>query len=142
MQSLPPESYLIEFLKDLPELDRRCRKAQLLNRLTFLTITIDFALRGSEWVEHIASLASSSPLEYFQLYGTTITRGLQREIQLDDFVAALVSAHGPRLKRFSLHRLPISLKALDGVCTGFTDLEHLFIVVGQEDLVGSYPRVF
>ena len=85
---------------------------------------------------------SPSPLEYyFQLYGTTITRGLQREIQLEIFVAALVPAHGSRLKRFSLHCLPISLKALDGVCTGFTNLEHLSIVVEQEDLVGSCPRV-
>lgn len=64
------------------------------------------------------------------------------EAQLDDFVTDLISAHGPRLKRFSLHRLPISLKALDDVCTGFTRLEQLFIVVEQEDLVSSCLRIY
>lgn len=58
--------------------------------------------------------------------------------QLDDFVTSLISVHGLRLKRFSLHRLPISLKALDDVCTGFTVLKQLFIVVEQEDLVSPW----
>ena len=57
------------------------------------------------------------------------------EAQLDNFITTLISAHGSRLKRLSLHRLPISLKALDGACAGFTNLEQLFIVVEQEDLV-------
>ena len=62
------------------------------------------------------------------------------EAQLDDFVIALISGHGSRLKRFSLHRLPISLEALYDVCTGFVNLEQLFIVVEQEDLVGFWIR--
>jgi hypothetical protein len=74
-------------------------------------------------------------LECFQLYGTTIFR--DKEARLDDLVASFVSTHGLRLKRFSLHRLPVSLKALDYVCVGFPNLEQLFIVVEQEDLVSA-----
>ena len=110
---------------------------QLLNRLASLTITIN-ALRDSVWAEDIPSLVSSSPLEYLQLYGTTVVS--DKEARLDDFVTSLISVHGSRLKRFSLHRLPISLKALNDVCTGFTNLEQLFIVIEREDLVSPWLR--
>jgi len=125
---------LIGLSKDLPEFDRQCRKAQLLNRLTSLTITVNVPLWNSGWAKDILSLVSSSPLEYFQLYGTTTIE--DKEAQLDDLVTTLISVHGSRLKRLSLHRLPISLKVLDDVCTSFTNLEQLFVVVEQEALVG------
>jgi hypothetical protein len=64
-----------------------------------------------------------------------------KEARLDNLVTNLISVHGSRLKRFSLHRLPISLKALDDVCTGFMNLEQLFIVVEQGDLVSPWPRI-
>ena len=125
---------MIGLSKDLPEFDRQCRKAQLLNRLTSLTITVNVPLWNSGWAKDILSLVSSSPLEYFQLYGTTTIE--DKEAQLDDLVTTLISVHGSRLKRLSLHRLPISLKVLDDVCTSFTNLEQLFVVVEQEALVG------
>ena len=84
----------------------------------------------------IPDLVSSSPLEYFQLYSTPLAQDL-KGIQLDHLVAALISTHGPRLKRFSINRLPISLEALYNVCTRFTNLEQLFTVVEQEDLVSA-----
>ena len=57
---------------------------------------------------------------------------------MNDFIPArVVSSHGSLLKRFSLHRLPISLKALDDVCIGFTSLEQLFIALGKRDMVSS-----
>ena len=127
----------MKFSKDLPSFDLQCRKMQLLNRLASLTITIN-ALRDSVWAEDIPSLVSSSPLEYLQLYGTTVVS--DKEARLDDFVTSLISVHGSRLKRFSLHRLPISLKALNDVCTGFTNLEQLFIVIEREDLVSPWLR--
>jgi len=120
-------------LLDLQELDRQCRKGQLLNRLTSLTINLDDALLDSAWVVDIPSLISSSPLESFQLYCTTVFMAF-RNIQLDGFIAALVSTHGPRLKHLSVHRLPISMKAFHDVCAGFTNLEHLFVVVDRRDL--------
>ena len=83
-------------------------------------------------MKDIPSLVSSSPLEDLQLFNTIVMDDVNR---LDDFVTAIISTHGSRLKRFSLHRLPISLKALDDVCAGFTNLEQLFILVEQEDLV-------
>ena len=134
------EWHLTRFLKDLPEFDLRCRKAQLLNQLTSLTIAVNAPLWSAAWVKDIPSLVSSSPLEYFQLYGTTVIK--DEEVQLDGFVTSLISIHGSRLKRFSLHRLPISLKALDDVCAGFTNLEQLFVVVEQGDLVSPWLRIF
>ena len=128
---------MIIFPKNLPEFDLQCRKAQLLNRLTSLTITINYPLWNSLWAKDIPSLVSSSPLECLQLYAATVIK----EGRLDDFVTSLISVHGSRLKRLSLHRLPISLKALDEVCTGFINLEQLFIAVEQEGLVSSWLRI-
>jgi len=78
-------------------------------------------------------------LEYLQLYGTTEIKN--KEVQLDNFITTLISAHGSRLKRLSLHRLPISLEALDCACAGFVNLEQLFIVVEQQDLVSLLRQV-
>lgn len=129
---------MIIFPKDLPEFNLHCRKAQLLNRLTSLTININRTHWNSTWAQEIPSLVSSSPLEYLQLYGTTILK--DNEARLDDFVASLISVHGSRLKRFSFHRLPISLKVLDVICTGFANLEQLFITLEEEDLVSPLPE--
>jgi len=85
-------------------------------------------------------LVSSSPLEYLQLYGTTTIK--DGEVQVDNFITALISAHGSRLKRLSLHRLPISLKALDCACAGFKNLEQLFVAVEQRDLVSPWPCIY
>jgi len=106
--------------------------------LTSLTININRTHWNSTWAQEIPSLVSSSPLEYLQLYGTTILK--DNEARLDDFVASLISVHGSRLKRFSFHRLPISLKVLDVICTGFANLEQLFITLEEEDLVSPLPE--
>ena len=89
------------------------------------------------WMKGIASLVSSSPLECFELYCSAriVT---SKEIHLNDFVATLISTHGPRLKRLSIHRLPISLKVLYDVCSGFTNLEHLFVFVEEPYLVSVF----
>ena len=63
------------------------------------------------------------------------------KIELNDFVAALVSNHGSRLKSFSVHNMPISLEVLDKVCTGFMKLEDLTIIVDQKDLVGNFLEI-
>jgi hypothetical protein len=91
-------------------------------------------------MEDIPELLSSSPLECFQLYFTPLAQDL-KGIQLEGFIATLISTHGPRLKRLSINRLPISPNALYGVCTGFPNLEQLFTIVEQEDLVSSYLRI-
>lgn len=112
-----------------------------MNRLTSLTISIDYALSKSSWKKDIPSLVSSSPLERFELYYYTAIIRDPKEIQLDDLVTTLISTHGPRLMRFSIHRLPISLKALYDVCTEFTNLEHLFVSVEEKDLVSACLRI-
>ena len=104
----------------------------MLNRLTSLTISIDSI---SAWTKGIPSLVSS-PLEYLQLYGTKTIKGEEA----DDLVTAFISTHGPLLKRFALGRVPISLRALDEACTGFTNLEQLFTTVAQKDLVSASRR--
>lgn len=100
-------------------------------------MTINVTLWNSTWEKDILSLVSSSPLEYLQLYGATVIN--DKTTKVDDFVTNLTTIHGSRLKRFSLHRLPISLKALDDVCTGFTNLQQLFIAIEQRDLVSPLP---
>ena len=48
----------------------------------------------------------------------------------------MVTKHGQRLKKFSVHRIHISLAALAMVCSQCPLLEQLFIVVAQNELVG------
>jgi hypothetical protein len=91
-------------------------------------------------MEGIPSLVSSSPLEYFQLNCSAMIP-VSEESGLDDFVATLISTHGPRLKGLSINRLPISPKALYDVCAGFVNLEHLFVFLEQMDPVSAYPRI-
>lgn len=119
---------------------QQCQKAQLLNHMTSLTISINYALLRSAWMKDIPELVSSSPLEYFHLYSTPLAEDL-KGIELDDFVTALISTHGLRLRRLSIHRLPISLKTLHNACVGFTNLEQLFTVVRGEDLVSAFPTI-
>ena len=63
-------------------------------------------------------------------------------IQLNYFVATLISTHGPHLKHFSINRLPISLRTLHKICAGFTNFKQLFTIVKQEDLVSTCPRIW
>ncbi|KAF9785519.1 hypothetical protein BJ322DRAFT_1063599, partial [Thelephora terrestris] len=117
------ERHLIVSSKDVPEFDRRCRlKPHLLSRLTSLTITID---RASAWKEAVSSLVTSSRLECLLLCGSS--RITDTGAQMDDFVTTLVSAHGSRLREFSLDRLLISPQALGDVCVGIKRLERLSI---------------
>jgi hypothetical protein len=132
-----PERHLIKLSKNLPEFDRRCRSAQLLRRLTSLTITIEHVPLKPTWMKDMPLLVSSSPLEHLQLHAIAVLM----DTRADDLVAALISTHGPRLKRLSLHRMTISLGVLDEACTGFTNLEQLFVFVRQEDLVSDYPEI-
>ena len=105
----------------------------MLNRLTSLTIYINST---PGWTKNVPSLVSSSPLEYLLLYGTITIKGEEA----DDLVTAFISTHGSRLKRFALGRAPISLRALNEACTGFTNLEQLFITAARKDLVSPYQR--
>ncbi|KAF9781527.1 hypothetical protein BJ322DRAFT_1076731 [Thelephora terrestris] len=115
---------------NLLEFDRRCRSAQLLRHLISLTITIEHVPLKLTWMKDIPLLVSSSPLEHLQLHAIAVLM----DTRADDLVAALISTHGPHLKRLSLHRMTISLGVLDKACTGFTNLEQLFVFVRQEDL--------
>jgi hypothetical protein len=105
--------------------------------LTSLTITIEHVPLKPTWIKDIPLLISSSPLEHLQLHAIAV----RLDMRADDLVAALISTHGPRLKRLSLHRMTISLRVLDEACTGFANLEQLFVFVSQEDLVSDYPRI-
>lgn len=112
----------------------------MLNRLTSLKISTAFRPLEPAWIKNIPDLVSSSPLESFELYSAPLIQDVNG-IQMDEFVAALISAHGQRLKRFSIDRLPISLKAFYDVCAGLPNLELLFVTVEREDLVSGYLRI-
>jgi hypothetical protein len=131
------EWHLIVCSKDVPEFDRQCRmKPHLLSRLTSLTITINST---SAWEEDVSSLVASSTLECLLLCGSdTVT---DTGAQMDNFITALVSAHGSHLRNFSLHRLLISPQALGDLCVGIKGLRRLSIWIRFRHLVSSWPKI-
>ena len=53
----------------------------------------------------------------------------------DEAWRQLILMHGKRLRRISVHRMPISLDAIRSICVQCTELEQLFLVVDPELLV-------
>jgi len=84
-----------------------------------------------QWMADALHLLSSAPLEIFQIYST----GAIFESQTtDDFWRSLVEIHGSRLHRLSVHRILISLNAINNISTNCIALEQLFVVVEPHSL--------
>ncbi len=58
----------------------------------------------------------------------------------DDLCAAIISDHGHRLKRFSVHRMRVSPVAVEDICHRCVNLEQLFVTMEQDSLVSPDPR--
>lgn len=112
-----------------------------LHSLTSFTITLGPTTLPSAWTPHIVSMLSSSPLEYFQIY---CSGGYKLSCLDDDLCTDIVSAHKGRLKRFSVHRIPLSLQAIEDICARCGELEQLFIVIERDSLVSifQYPQLY
>ena len=86
----------------------------------------------AEWTREVGELLSSAPLEVFMIYSTSTSTWAPIP---DEFWKGIVVKHGQRLRRFAVHRMQISLAALEVVCSQCPLLEQLFVVVEQRDLV-------
>ncbi|TFK31402.1 hypothetical protein BDQ12DRAFT_694220 [Crucibulum laeve] len=111
---------------DMAAFAENCTTKQMLRRLRSITLTVQQQLLMKDWMANVLNLLSSAPLEVFHVYST----GAFFESPVtDDFWSKLINIHGPRLTRFSVHRMLISLQAISDICEKCTSLEQLFIVV-------------
>lgn len=60
---------------------------------------------------------------------------MRRQALMDDFCRRVVDAHGTSLKRFSFHRIRLSLSVVEEVCRKCAGLEQLFMLIMPEELV-------
>ncbi|KAJ7349672.1 hypothetical protein DFH08DRAFT_996922 [Mycena albidolilacea] len=83
------------------------------------------------WLMHGLTLLAHAPLlEIIQLYAADpLFLHPTAAAETDGFWRALVDAHGPRLTRVSVHRMAISLRAVEDVCVRCPALRQLFVVV-------------
>ncbi|KAF4613324.1 hypothetical protein D9613_010978 [Agrocybe pediades] len=109
----------------------QCISSGALIRLRSITLTVNQQIPMKEWVTGVVELLSTSPLELFQIYSS----GAFFESPVtDDLWNQLILNHGQRITRFSVHRMLISLEAIDNICSQCTNLEQLFIVVEPNSL--------
>jgi hypothetical protein len=119
----------------MAKFSHECTKnGALLAQLRSITLTVHQQTPLDTWMHSVLSLLSSSPLEIFQIYSTG---AFFESPSTTHFWSQLVSTHGPRLTRFSVHRMLIGLDAIDDICTRCTALEQLFLVVEPASLVSS-----
>ncbi|KAF9026810.1 hypothetical protein BDZ89DRAFT_987670 [Hymenopellis radicata] len=116
---------------DMNALAQLCSKSPVLHTLRSVTLTVHHHLPLKDWTESVLSLLASSPLEVFQIYSTGAVFESPPTAQ---FWRNIVSSHGSRLTRFSVHRMLIGLDSIEDICRRCTRLEQLFIVVEHESL--------
>ena len=119
------------------EFSERCAHAGTLSRLRSITLTVDEHTALADWQRDVLALLAPAPLQQFHI--STVGGHVDHRLG-DDFCSAIVSAHGTRLTRFSVHRMRMSIAAIEDSCARCVALEQLFIVVEQNDLVGVFLR--
>ena len=110
----------------------QCISSGALRRLRSITLTTFPLIYQADWVNHLVHLLSASPLELFHIYSAGAFLDATRT---DDFWNQLISTHGKRLRRISMHRMSIYLETIHSICLQCINLEELFLVVGLSDLV-------
>ncbi|OBZ76446.1 hypothetical protein A0H81_03102 [Grifola frondosa] len=121
---------------DMGLFSMRCQRSGVLSRLRSITLTVDEHTSIIAWQTNVLTLLSQSPLEQFHI--STVGGHVGYRLS-DQFCADIVDAHGARLRRFSVHRMRMSLEAIDDICCRCVSLEQLFIVVDQDDMNGLGP---
>lgn len=111
-----------------------CLRTMAFRRLRAITLTVHIHMPLDKWTRDVGDLLSSAPLEAFSIYSTNTA--IWTPIP-DEFWKNIAATHGQRLKRFSIHRMQISLAALEVICSQCPLLEQLFIVVEQRELVST-----
>ena len=115
-----------------------CAASGALRQLRSITLTVETAPRAggtrTSWPIDVANLLAGAPLERFHissLGGDLSVGGLDEQ-----FCADIVTAHGERLRRFSVHRLRMTLESVRDVCARCPNLEQLFVVLDRGSVVG------
>ncbi|KAJ7023561.1 hypothetical protein C8F04DRAFT_1401610 [Mycena alexandri] len=120
------EGHAVKF--NIAALSAHCAGSNALARLQSFTLSI----HTEAWLAAAAALVVPAPLEAIHLYAT---RAFTPTAAGDAFWQDLVSLHGARLTRVSVHRMSISLPAIADVCVRCPALQELFIVVDPSSLV-------
>ncbi|OAX42235.1 hypothetical protein K503DRAFT_734074 [Rhizopogon vinicolor AM-OR11-026] len=116
---------------DMSNFNSICKGHRAFSRLTSITLTFHINTPLQTWMCDVTELLSTAPLERFQVYAETT---ISQAPVTDEFWKAIVTMHGSRLKRFSVHRMKISLDALYDICSRCSVLEELFILADRHDL--------
>ena len=109
-----------------------CAESGTLAQLRSITLTVHQQLPLDTWMDNVLVLLSLAPLEIFQIYSTDV---FFESPSTNHFWFKLVTMHGHRLKRFSVHRMLVSLDAIDDICRRCTSLEQFFLVLEPGSLV-------
>ncbi|KAF7343023.1 F-box domain-containing protein [Mycena venus] len=113
---------------DLAALSAHCADT-VLARLQSFTLSV----HSTAWLASTAALLAHAPsLEIVQLYAAdplAFAPNAATAAIMDAFWRDLVTTHGKRLTRVSVHRMAISLRAIEDVCVRCTALRQLYVVV-------------
>lgn len=116
----------------MAEFSRLCLTADALRELSTITLTVHPQSPLDAWMNNVLSLLSASPLKDFHIYSPG---AFYESTWTEQFWSQLVTTHGHRLNRFSVHRMLINLTAIEDICRRCPVLQQLFIVVEPESLV-------
>ena len=119
------------YMKDMSTFASQC-SASALRRLRTITLTIQQQTSLKEWITDVTNLLEKSPLELFQIYSIG---GFLDSTKADDLWGPIVRSHREHLTRFSIHRMRISMAAIQTICTECTSLQELFVVVDPDSMV-------
>ncbi|KAJ7246099.1 hypothetical protein B0H12DRAFT_1187360 [Mycena haematopus] len=114
---------------DLAALTALCADTAVLSRLYSFTLSV----YNNAWLTTAGALLAHAPLEIVQLYAADLL-AFPPTARADAFWHALVSTHGARLTRVSVHRMAISLRAIEDICVRCRVLRQLFVVVDPSAL--------
>ncbi|CCM00826.1 uncharacterized protein FIBRA_02868 [Fibroporia radiculosa] len=123
MEGLSPEFDMARFSQD-------CVRSGALSHLGSITLTVNVQ-SSPTWEKDVLALLASAPLERFHI---STVGGHVGPALSESFCTSIVNAHGHRLRRFSVHRIRMSMLSIDDICRRCVELEQLFIVVEQNSL--------
>lgn len=123
--------------QDMSDFSTRCTMSGSLRRLRSITLTINTQTASDipKWLQRVEALLLLSPIEVFQVYSTYAYFNASSMVAMNEFCSKIVTTHGHRLIRFSVHRMRIGMDAILDICLRCMALEQLFVVAHSKELV-------
>jgi hypothetical protein len=90
-----------------------------------------------EWFSALLVTLASSPIERLHVYASW---DKSSHAVPDTFVRSVAGTHKARLQRFSVHRMGLSLSAIEYLCQTCPKLEELFVTIADNQLVCILPH--